>query len=632
VEDVPHEGWKTTMSRRKQEIPRELPEETAASDDTVIKRALLWSVAVIGIGGAALVGVAVWLNRAPAATVTRQSELIRAAKREMPPVEIPAVPFADITQAAGIRFVHATGARGEKLLPETMGGGCAFLDYDQDGAEDLLLINGCDWPWSTEKTAPRPTLALYRNDGHGQFTDVTAGSGLDVTFYGMGVAVGDYDNDGWPDVFVSAVGRGHLFHNDHGKFVDVTEAAGVGGSEHDWGTGCCWFDYDNDGHLDLFVGNYVRWSREIDAAQDFRLVGLGRAYGPPLAFEGAFPHLYRNDGHGHFTDVSAEAGIQIRNLHTAVPVAKTLGVIPIDLDEDGWIDLVIANDTVQNFVFHNTGHGRFEEIGTRTGIAFDSQGAARGAMGIDAGWFRNDQCLGVAIGNFANEMTALYVSETEPLQFFDAATATGLGPPTRLSLTFGVVFFDYDLDGRLDLLSANGHLEEDINKVQPTQYYAQPPKLFWNCGPNQSTEFVPVPPEKCGADLGQRMVGRGSAFADIDGDGDLDVLIAANGGTPRLLRNDQHTGHHWLRFKLIGRKCARDAIGATVSVVLGGGRVLRREVNPTRSYLSQSELPVSFGLGAAARVDRVVIRWPGGGTQELTDVAVDRVHVVEQAP
>ncbi len=619
------------MSKRTQHSRPETLDETAANDDAVIHRALVWSAVLLGLVVAAGVVGTVWLNRAPAVIVTEPSELIKPAKRELPPAEIPDVHFTDVTQSAGIRFVHTNGARGEKLLPETMGGGCAFLDYNQDGQQDILMVNGCDWPWSQVPTTPRPTLTLYRNDGHGKFTDVTAGSGLDVTCYGMGVAVGDYDNDGWPDVFISAVGRGHLFHNEHGKFVERTDAAGVGGSENDWGTSCCWFDYDNDGYLDLFVGNYVRWSREIDAAQDFRLVGLGRAYGPPLAFEGAFPHLYHNDGQGQFTDVSAAAGVQVRNRNTNVPMAKTMGVIPIDLDDDGRLDLVVANDTVQNFVFHNLGGGKFEEIGTRTGIAFDSQGTARGAMGIDAGWFRNDRCLGIAVGNFANEMTALYVSEKEPLQFYDASLATGLGPPTRLSLTFGVLFLDYDLDGRLDLLSANGHLEEDINMVQPTQFYAQPPKLFWNCGPNQATEFVPVPPEKCGDALSQRLVGRGSAFADIDGDGDLDVLIAASGGTPRLLRNDQRTGHHWLRLKLVGRKCNRDAIGATVSVILGD-RVLRREVNPTRSYLSQSELPVTFGLGSATRVDKVVIRWPGGDTQDLTDLSIDQLHVVEQLP
>lgn len=619
------------MGKRTGRDRHESMEETGEADDTVIRRALVWSTAVIGVLAAAIVGGVIWLNRTPPVTVTGQTELIKPAKRDLPPLDIPSVRFTDITQSAGIQFARNSGARGDKLLPETMGGGCAFFDYDADGDQDILLVNGCDWPWTPDKASPPPTMALYQNDGHGRFLDATAESGLAVTFYGTGVAVGDYDNDGWRDLFISAVGPDHLFHNDRGRFVDVTEAAGVGGSDTEWGTSCCWFDYDNDADLDLFVGNYVRWSREIDASQDFRLVGLGRAYGPPFAFEGTFPYLYRNDGQGKFTDSTAEAGLQVRNVNTGVPLAKTMGVVPIDLDDDGRMDLILANDTVQNLVFHNQGQGRFQEIGTMTGVAFDSQGNARGAMGIDANWFRNDRCLGVAIGNFANEMTALYVAEQDPLRFFDAATATGIGPPTRLSLTFGVFFFDFDLDSRLDLLSANGHLEEDINKVQPTQFYAQPPKLFWNCGPSQSTEFVPVPPEKCGEDLSRRIVGRGSAFADIDGDGDLDVLIAASSGAPRLLRNDQQTGHHWLRLTLVGRRCNRDAIGATVSVHLGD-QVLRREVNPTRSYLSQSELPVTFGLGFAARVDKVLVRWPGGSTQELDDLHVDQPHVLKQVP
>ncbi|HND55846.1 MAG TPA: CRTAC1 family protein, partial [Pirellulaceae bacterium] len=330
--------------------------------------------------------------------------------------------------------------------------------------------------------------------------------------------------------------------------------------------------------------------------------------------------------------VSAEAGVQVRNPNTNVPMAKTMGVAVVDLDDNGWLDIVVANDTVQNFVYHNQGDGKFKEIGALTGLAFDAQGNARGAMGLDIGWFRNDRCLGVAIGNFANEMTALYVAEQDPLQFFDASLATGLGPPTRLSLTFGVFFFDYDLDGRLDLLSANGHLEEDINKVQPTQYYAQPPKLFWNCGQDQSTEFLPVSPEKCGEQLGERMVGRGSAFGDIDGDGDLDVVIAACGGKPRVLRNDQKLGHHWLRLNLKtapGKQANSRAIGAVASVHVDG-QVLRREVTPTRSYLSQSEPTLTFGLGRRDKIEKLVIRWPNGKEQVVNDVALDKVVEIVQ--
>ncbi|MFO0868028.1 MAG: CRTAC1 family protein [Pirellulales bacterium] len=603
--------------------------EVVSGDDSVITRALLWSLAVIGIAGAIITLVVVYVTRKPAEQLTAGSTLVKPTLRDLPALEPPVAEFHDVTAEAGIRFTHVTGAQGEKLLPETMGAGCAWFDYDNDGDADLLLVNGSDWPWAERKTEPAPTLALFRNDGRGHFEDVSEAAGLKLTFYGTGVAIGDYDGDGWRDVFVSAVGPDHLLRNDQGKFSDVTAAAGVAGDEREWGTSCSWLDYDNDGDLDLFVGNYVRWSRDIDKAQDFRLVGVGRAFGPPVAFEGTFPYLYRNEGGGKFTDVSAEAGVQVRNPNTQVPMAKTMGVAPIDLDEDGRIDLIVANDTVQNFVFHNQGGGKFQEIGTVTGIAFDTLGNARGAMGIDTGWFRNDRCLGVTIGNFANEMTALYVAESDALQFFDAALATGLGPPTRLSLTFGVLFFDYDLDGRLDILSANGHLEEDINKVQPTQFYAQPPRLFWNCGPQQSTEFVPVPAEKAGEDLGRRMVGRGSALADIDGDGDLDVVITASGGTPRLLRNDQQLGHHWLQLRLVDLGTNRDAYGAVVRVHLGD-QVLRREVNPTRSYLSQSDIVLSFGLGQSKQVDKIEIRWPDGELETREALEVDRLHVVER--
>ena len=340
--------------------------------------------------------------------------------------------------------------------------------------------------------ARRSSLTLYRNDGRGHFADVSAAAGFTQRFYGMGVAVGDYDNDGWTDVFVTAVGASHLYRNSGGRFTEVTAAAGVGGQADAWSTCAAWFDYDNDADLDLFVCHYVRWSRAIDLAQDFRLTGIGRAYGPPRTFEGAFPTLYRNDGRGHFTDVSASAGVQVKNASTGVPLAKSLGVAPIDLDADGWIDLVVANDTVPNLVFHNQHDGTFREVGASSGVAFDSYGAARSAMGIDAADFRNDGSIGIAIGNFANEMTALYVSQREGLQFADEAIQSGVGPESRRSLTFGVLFVDYDLDGSLDLLTANGHIEDEINKVQASQQYAQPPQLFWNAGRAAAQTFVPV--------------------------------------------------------------------------------------------------------------------------------------------
>jgi hypothetical protein len=608
-------------------------EELVHHDDAVIGRAFRWSavaVVLIGITVALSIFVATRKPHPPAARLTKVEAPI-APRRSG--AQFPSVRFTDITKEAGINFIHNTGAYGEKLLPETMGSGVAFLDYDNDGNQDLLFINSTWWPGHIPDGAQPTTMHLYHNDGHGHFTDVTAGSGLDVPIYGMGVAVGDYDNDGLPDIFVTGVGGYRLFHNEgNGKFKDVTQEAGVGGSADDWGTSACFFDYDNDGKVDLFVCNYVRWSRDIDFQVNYTLDGQHRAYGPPMNFQGSFCRLYHNDGNGHFTDVSAKAGIQVKNPATGVPAGKSLGVVPIDLDGDGYLDLVVANDTVQNFAFHNQRDGTFKEIGFLTGVAFDPTGAARGAMGIDAGHIHNDDSLGIGIGNFANEMVALYVSHGQPLLFTDDAIAEGVGPVSRMPLKFGLFFFDYDLDGWLDLLTANGHIEHDIGRFQHGMTYAQPAQLFWNGGAaNQS--FLPVGPDKAGPDLFKPIVGRGSAFADIDNDGDLDVVLTQTGGPPLLLRNDQQTGHHFIRLKLIGNgtTCNRDAIGAQIKVSVHG-QTLWRQVMPTRSYLSQSELPVTIGLGAATHPDSVEITWPGGQKQPLNNVKLDALTTVRQSP
>ncbi|MHB8523270.1 MAG: CRTAC1 family protein [Limisphaerales bacterium] len=623
--------------------PSAAPDETgelAHYDDTIIGRAFRWSLVVFLVLAAMIGGVIYVLQRKPPTPPAKMTQLAAPVAPKRQQAEIPVARFTDITAAAGIHFAHNNGAYGDKLLPETMSGGVAFFDYDNDGHPDLLFINATYWPWHIPAGKAPTTLALYHNDGTGHFTDVTAGCGLDVSFYGMGVAIGDYDNDGLDDVFITGVGGNHLFHNlGGGKFAEVTEPAGVGGSTNDWSTSAAWIDYDNDGKLDLFVCSYVKWSRDIDREVGYQLVGIGRAYGQPVNFEGTFPRLYHNDGNGHFSDVSATSGIQIKNPATGAPMAKSLGVAPVDLDGDGWIDLVVANDTVQNFVFHNERNGTFKEVGALCGLAFDSYGNARGAMGIDAAHFRNDQSLGIGIGNFATEMTALYVSSpaSSPAasdkmpMFTDEAITEGIGPASRLLLKFGLFFFDYDLDGWQDLLTANGHLEEEIGKIQQNQRYAQPAQLFWNAGANNQTAFLLVPPEKCGADLFQPIVGRGSAFADIDGDGDLDVVLTQINGPPLLLRNDQHLGHHWLRLKLVGTKCNRDAIGAGVKVRVGD-LTQYRQVMPTRSYLSQSELPVTFGLGNADHVDEVIVTWPGGTTQTITSPRIDALNVIRQSP
>ena len=526
--------------------------------------------------------------------------------------------FTDITKQAGISFVHNNGAYGDKLLPETMGGGVAFFDFDNDGHQDLLFINSTYWPEHIPAGKQPTPMALYRNDGRGRFTDVTAGSGLAVSFYGMGVAVGDYDNDGLVDVFITGVGGNRLFRNEgQGKFRDATQTAGVAGAAEAWGTSATWIDYDNDGKLDLFVCNYVRWSPELDRSASFELPQIGRAYGPPRKFQGTFPNLYHNEGNGNFRDLSAQAGIQIKDPATGLPMAKALAVAPVDADNDGWMDLVVANDTVQNFLFHNEHNGTFKEVGARSGVAYDAYGLTRGAMGIDSARFRNDDALGIAIGNFANEMNALYVAQRDSLVFADEAINEGVGPASQKLLKFGLFFFDYDLDGRLDVLTANGHLEPEISRVDSSQQYRQPAQLFWNRGDKKGMGFEAVPAAKCSADLLKPIVGRGSAYADIDSDGDLDVVLTQIAGPPLLLRNDQPPGRHWLRLKLTGVKSNRDAIGAWIKVRVGG-RTLSRQVMPTRSYLSQSELPVTIGLGDNDKVDGVEILWPSGAKQKAT--------------
>jgi hypothetical protein len=610
--------------------------QEADEEGAVIGRAFRRSLLVVLAVGA-VVGLLLWAKQ-PANTPAPPPEPVRVATRRQPElVHLPSVPFTDITQTAGIDFVHQNGAYGDKLLPETMGGGCAYFDFDNDGDQDLLLVGSEHWPGHQPAGTPPPTLALYRNDGTGKFADVTEAVGLAISCYGMGAAVGDYDNDGDTDLLVTAVGENRLFRNDFrlespaAGFSEVTGEAGVAGDPAAWSSSAAWIDYDNDGDLDLLVGNYIRWSREIDLAQNYTLLGVGRAYGPPTSFSGSHPYLYRNEGSGRFADVTRAAGLEMTNEATGLPMAKSLGLAPVDLDSDGWIDFIMANDTVRNLVFHNRGDGTFEEIGVVAGIAYDSTGRARGAMGIDTLRFgdHDDDDLAVAIGNFANEMTAFYCTHGDPLLFSDDAVATGIGPRTRLTLTFGLLFFDVDLDGRRDLLAANGHLEEEISRVQESQHYRQSAQLFFNVGRSAGNRFVPATEAELGRDFFTPLVGRGAAFADIDADGDLDLVLTQIAGPPRLLRNDQALGRHWIRLKLVGNRSNRSAIGARVRVQIGD-QVLHRQVMPTRSYLSQVELPMTVGLGELTSVDQITIRWPGGAEQQVQDVSIDAETTIEQ--
>jgi len=413
----------------------------------------------------------------------------------------------------------------------------------------------------------------------------------------MGVAVGDYDNDGRSDLYLCTVGKNYLFHNSGEGFQDVSTDAGVAGASDEWSSSAAFIDYDNDGDLDLFVANYVKWSPEIDLEIDFKLTGLGRAYGAPNHFLGTNNRLYRNDGEGRFSDVSEAAGINVNDPNSGLPLGKALSIVPVDYDHDGWGDLFIANDTTRNFLYHNLGNGSFEEIGIFEGIAFDREGKATSGMGIDAAYYRNDQDLGLAVGNFANEMTSLYTTADGAPPFADEA-----------------------------ILQANGHLEHEINRVQPSQHYAQPAQLFWNCGGQCSRRFILA---QDSGDLSQPMVGRAVAYADIDGDGDLDLLITQNGRRPALLRNEQQTGNHWLRIKLTGTKSNRSAIGARLELT-AGGFTQSRELFPARSYMAQMELPVTFGLGSLDRVNSLKITWPDGSLQIIVPDQVDTTLAIEQ--
>jgi len=529
------------------------------------------------------------------------------------PRALPAAPagfrFVDVTGNAGLRFQHNSGAYGGKLLPETLGSGCAFLDYDADGWQDILLVNSMDWPGHKRQ---RATMKLYRNNRNGTFTDVTQPAGLDVEMYGMGVAVGDYNNDGFPDIFISCVGQSRLFRNTgKGTFLDVTKASGLLGKQG-LSSSAIWFDYDRDGFLDLFVCNYVHWTAETDVFCS--LDGKNKSYCTPEAYRGDTCWLYHNRGNGTFEDVTATSGIFDSS-------SKSLGVAMLDYDQDGWPDLLVANDTQPNKLYRNLHNGKFKDAAVEAGLAFSEDGKARAGMGVDVADYDNSGKPGIIITNFDNEMIGLYRETGQA--YDDVAMQTGLGAASRNTLGFGCVFFDADLDGLLDIAVANGHIDDTVRHIRGNVGYAQPAQLFLNLGHGKFRDIA----GEIGGGYDLPKVGRGLAVGDFDHDGDQDLLLTTNNGPAFLYRNDQLSGNRSIRFHLIGTKSNRDAIGANVRIFFNGQTELR-VVRSGSSYLSQSELPVTFGVGKQDVIDRVVVEWPSGQSQEFPLLKTGRAYQV----
>lgn len=520
------------------------------------------------------------------------------------------ITFTDVTAAAGIRFTHNAGKSGKKYLPETLGAGGAFLDADGDGWLDIFLVNGKDWTPRGRRSLP----ALYRNNKNGTFTDITAGSGLDVELYGMGVAIGDYDNDGRQDLYLTALEGDRLYHNEGGgKFRDVTKQAGIANTN--LGTSAAWLDYDRDGKLDLFVANYVQWSQKDDLWCS--LDGSTKSYCTPESYKGTASRLFRNLGGGKFEDAGARAGI-------ADPNSKSLGVTVFDYNGDGWPDLFVANDTQPNKLYRNNKNGTFTDEGLVAGVAFGEDGVARGAMGVDAADYDRSGRPSLIVGNFSNQMLGLYHNEGTGL-FVDEAPMSTVGRASLLSLAFGTFFFDYDLDGLPDIFVANGHIEEEIARVQPKVKYAQPPLVFHNAGKGKFNDVS----ASLGPAFQKPMVARGAAYGDYDRDGDLDVLVTTNAGPAFLFRNDGGNQKNWLSVRTVGVEANRDGIGAVVRVASASGKQWNM-VRSGSSYCSESDHALTFGLGADKIVDSLEIEWPGGAKQKLTNVPTNQGIVIEQ--
>lgn len=521
------------------------------------------------------------------------------------------VRFVDCTRKAGIHFTHRTGAAGKKYLPETLGAGCAFIDLDGDGWADILFINGKDFAPHGQRSLP----ALYRNNRNGTFTDITRGSGLDVEMYGMGVAAADYDNDGLPDIYITALEGDRLFHNEgHGHFRDVTGQSGIRNAN--FATSAAWLDYDKDGKADLFVANYVQW----DAHKDLwcSLDGATKSYCTPESYKGTSSKLYHNLGGGKFEDVSAKAGFGDAS-------SKSLGVVVFDYNGDGWPDLFVSNDTQPSKLYRNNGNGTFTEEGMQAGVAYGEDGVARGAMGVDAGDYDHSGRPHLLVGNFANQMLGLYHNEGKGF-FVDEAPSSTVGRASLLSLTFGAFFFDYDLDGYDDIFAGNGHIEPDINHIQPKVQYREPPLLFRN---QRNGHFENVSND-VGPDFVHPIVARGAAYADFDHDGDLDLLISTNEGPSLLYTNEGGNHNNWVNIRLIGTKSNRSALGAVVRLETPLGKQWQT-VHSGSSYCSQSSLALTFGLAQDRVIGSLAIEWPSGTRQQFKNVSVNQFLTIDES-
>jgi len=543
------------------------------------------------------------------------SFLINPFKQALRP-NVSKVTFTDVARATGIDFRHDNAATPEKYLIETMGGGCGWIDYDQNGLLDLYLVNSA--PTKIYKPAHPLRGALYRNNGDGTFTDVTTKAGVGAEgLFGMGIAVGDYDNDGFPDLFICGYGRSILYHNNgDGTFTDVTKQAGVENVGR-WASSAAWFDSNNDGHLDLVIANYVDWSAERNFWCGDRGPGM-RSYCHPDVYHGQPPTLYRNNGNGTFTDVSKESGL-------AAKPANGLGVVTFDYDNDGWQDIFIANDSMPNSLFHNNRDGTFTELAYLAGVAVSNDGLPEAGMGTDAADTTGSARLDIAVTHLDTQLARVYRNLGKD-GFEDQTLRSKIGYATFHMSGFGLRFMDYDNDGARDLFMANGHVLDNIERYHAESHYAEPKLMFRNLG-NGTFENVS---NQLGPDFAADRVSRGAAIADYDNDGDLDILVSNNGGVPQLLSNDGGNANHWLELFLIGTRSNRDGVGARVKVI-AGDLVLYDQRKGGMSYQSAQDPRLHFGLGQRSIVDSLEILWPSGAVTKLQNLKADQIIAVKEA-